>query len=168
MESFVGSTQVADMHTLALAGGSALAFWGPGEADVLAVVLGDFNLVALHHVGDVVEGASFETLHEAPVGVRIDRGCQACLFTSTVIARAAQGHALESGDNSMPRVWHAAEVVGSSGDTGLTDFHEVWNWHRCGRGCLLVEPMEVVLLEVAQDTSDDLHTGSFVVTELFD
>ena len=51
----VGGLRVADMLGLATTGSRAFAFESPGEADIVARMLGDFDAVAFHHGSDIAE-----------------------------------------------------------------------------------------------------------------
>ena len=71
MDSLDGSAGVAGVLSAATAGSRALAFEGPGEADLLAIVLRDVIFMTSDHSTDGVVPRLTEASHETTIRVGI-------------------------------------------------------------------------------------------------
>ena len=81
VDGLVGTARVADMLTLTATPGGALAFKGPCQADGLAAVLRNGDVMVLHEGGDSRVSALSVALQKATVSVSVEGRGSASLPT---------------------------------------------------------------------------------------
>ncbi len=120
MDLAVGAGGIAYMLILALAGGRALTFECPDQADRLVRVLGYGSVVALQHGGDASVVGIPEAAHEGRVRVGVECGCS----SRQVAGRRRRGSLALSRrgvELQVPRGGKLAETLNSVGEDAVGD-----------------------------------------------
>jgi hypothetical protein len=158
----VGGLGVTDVLALALASSQTLSFESPDKAHVLVGVLGNGDILSLHHVGDIGELRFTEELEDGSVSVGVEHCGRSGLLAWHLISVGSISWAWGHFQHVVPLGRQLTKAGHTEGQDCINDLVKRRGsgmvsgpFLSSGPGC----PTEIVLLGLVEDTIDTIHTG---------